>query len=125
MTLTFQSRDQLRAADAYKAAKDLEKNDLNRLPGLILGDGLLPTLAFVIEKSESQEGMKKAMDRVAQYLFKEDICKPPATGRRDSEGLLEYLLSHDSLTLQHVTSEVLAYLAYLKRFAKKGKDETS
>jgi CRISPR-associated protein Cmr5 len=110
--------EQLRAANALEPARNLDRSAINKLPALILANGLLATAAFC-EAESSGEGrgyMKRAMDATADHLAKRGLL---ASGKTTTKGLIEDLRGRDSHHLQRATTEALAFIAYLKRFAPK------
>ncbi len=108
----MQNLDQLRAAHAVKRARTLKKRSVNKLPAMILSNGLLATAAFT--KDGNREGMRDAMDAVADYLGSRNLIGP---GKVGCDGMINDLVSRSSIDLQRATSEALAYLSFLKRFA--------
>ncbi|CAI9084829.1 type III-B CRISPR module-associated protein Cmr5 [Candidatus Methylacidiphilum fumarolicum] len=110
----------LRAKHALKKAEGLKKESVNRLPGLIVSNGLLATLAFVCEEKPEREPLKIAMDAVAEYLSKRNILKDIKENNNAAKEMLHQLITKgSSLDLQQATYETLKYLAYLKRFSEK------
>ena len=107
--------DQLRAQHAHEAAGKTDRASVSKLPGMILTNGLLATLAFACEKDKKpRENMKAAADSLAAHLSK----RIPAIGSVNTgDALAVKLASGDALTLQRATNEALAYLTYLKRYA--------
>lgn len=110
--------DQLRAAHALEPAKNLDRSAINKLPALILANGLLATAAFCEAESsgEGRSHMKRAMDATADHLAKRGLL---ASDKNNTKGLIEDLSQRNSHHLQRATAEALAYIAYLKRFAPK------
>ncbi|TFE65871.1 type III-B CRISPR module-associated protein Cmr5 [Methylacidiphilum caldifontis] len=110
-----------RAEHALKNAKDLSKEKVNRLPGLIQGNGLLATLAFVSEEKEERKELKNAMEAVIDYLREREILNSSLNKENENKILITIneLTNGDSLKLQQATIESLKYLSYLKRFSKK------
>jgi len=119
----MKSLEQLRAAHAWPRALNLPPSEVNGLPPLIVNNGLLATAAFAAVKNDQNEpkrpGMKRAFDAVADYLAERGLL---TDDKRTVEGLLEDLPTRpDALPLQRATIEALAYLNYLKRFARPEK----
>ncbi len=120
----MQNLDQLRAAHALNAAADTDKSSVAKLPGMILTNGLLATLAFACEDGKPKRAaMHAAANALATHLAKiipevGTVTSGPALGTNLAKGT--------DLTLQRATTEALAYLSYLKRFAeKKDKSENN
>jgi len=116
----MQNLDQIRAAAANKLLPQGQKHNFDRsdvvgIPALILSNGLLPAAAFCCEQGKDKRaGMKHTFNGIAAHL-KERGLTNAATG----QDLIIDLAKQDSLTLQRATTEALAFLAYLKRFAVK------
>lgn len=109
-----QNLDQLRAASAVAPAAELSRSSISKLPGMILTNGLLSTAAFCDSGGENREDLRRAMIATIKHLAARDILSPDVCNIR---GLIEDLGKKDAFTLQRATSEALAFLAYLKRFA--------
>lgn len=112
--------EQRRAAHAWPRALDLTPAEVNGLPPLIVNNGLLATAAFAAVKDDEDRpkrpGMKRAFDAVADHLAEQGLL---AADKGTVEGLLQDLPARqDSAPLQRATTEALAYLNYLKRFAR-------
>lgn len=116
----MQNLDQIRAAAADKLLPQGQKHNFDRsdvvgIPALILGNGLLAAAAFCCEQGkEKRAGMKHAFDGIAVHLKAREL-----TNASTGQALISDLATKDSLTLQRATTEALAFLAYLKRFAVK------
>lgn len=113
----MQNLDQIRAAAALEPAKELDRSAISKLPGLILNNGLLSAAAFCGAEGggDNRGHLKKAMIATTKHLASQGIAAPDT---QDIRSLIDDLSKKDSLNLQRATSEALAYLAYLKRFAK-------
>lgn len=116
--------EQLRAAHALNHVGTLRKEAINSLPGLILANGLLATLAFCEASSsgDNRGDQKQALLVMADFLAAQEVLQNKPSGLTD---LLEELTSGSADQLQRVTDESLAYLSYLKRFARKQPREDS
>lgn len=114
----MQNLEQIRAAAALEPAQNLDRSAVNKLPALILANGLLATAAFCKAEGggDNRGHMKRALDAVAAHLARQRLIAPAVT---TTEGLIADLARLDSHHLQQATGEALAYLAYLKRFAPK------
>jgi CRISPR/Cas system CMR-associated protein Cmr5 small subunit len=116
----MQNLDQIRAAAADKLLPQGQKHNFDRsdvvgIPALILTNGLLAAAAFCCEDGkDKRQGMKRAFDGIASYLKSRSL-----TAATTGQALISDLATKDSLTLQRATTEALAFLAYLKRFAVK------
>ncbi len=116
----MQNLDQIRAAAADKLLPQGHKHNFDRtdvvgIPALILSNGLLAAAAFCCEEGkDKRQGMKNAFDGIAKHLKDRGL-----TTATSGQALISDLATKDSLTLQRATTEALALLAYLKRFAVK------
>lgn len=124
----MQNLDQIRAAAADKLlpqgkAHPFDRSDVVGIPALILSNGLLAAAAFcceVVNNQPKRPGMSAAFKGIAEHLSARGLITT-ATGQE----MIRDLATKDSLTLQRATTEALAFLAYLKRFAvKKEKSPT-
>ncbi len=117
--------DQIRAAAADKLLPHGQKHNFDRsdvvgIPALILTNGLLSAAAFCCEEGkDKRQGMKRAFDEIAEHLKNRGL-----TTASSGPALISDLANRNSLDLQRATTEALAFLAYLKRFAVK-KDKSS
>jgi len=113
----MQNLEQLRAAHALRAATLTDKSSVAKLPGMILTNGLLATLAFACEEGKiPRANMRIAADSLAQHLR---AVLPEAGAATSGCALARNLSLGEALTLQRATLESLAYFAYLKRYALK------
>lgn len=112
--------EQIRATNALEAANSVKKNAVSRLPAMILGNGLLSTSAFARDKGE---GLRDAMDALAIHLQKTGRISPTpkhleTEGHTANDDILNDLKGRDSTFLRLATIEALAYISFLKRFAR-------
>lgn len=119
--------EQLRASHALATVNgehggQITRSEVNKLPALIVGNGLLATAAFASETNDEREpkrpGMKHAMDSVATLLAQDVFAMAAMSGAADAGDLISKLSKAPSTDLQRATAEALAYLAYLKRFVR-------
>lgn len=110
--------EQIRAANALEPAKDLSRSAVNKLPAMILANGLLATAAFCNAEGggENRSDMKRALDATARHLANRGQL---ANGINTVAGMIQDLSHRSSHELQRATAEALAFIAYLKRFAPK------
>jgi CRISPR-associated protein Cmr5 len=116
--------EQIRAATALNPAKSLDKAAINKLPAMIINNGLLATTAFCISDSngKNRTDMAKALDETAKHLAGRAIL---TQGTGDAEAMIKDLSARDSYELQRATAEALAFIGYLRRFAQKSKNPSS
>ena len=97
----------------YKGANDGEV--VKKIPAMIRQNGILGALAFAYENAAKTSHAD---------VFRAIISHLHAIHRIEKEYSLEefikYLCTRDSLKLRAVTDEAMAYLNFLRRFAKKG-----
>ena len=125
----MQNLDQLRAAHALAwvntcttnpAAPTLVRRDASKLPAMLLTNGLLAAFAFACEEDKApRAGLKKVCEGIARHLADPSTGLPELAGIAAPDKLAAKLAVGDALTLQRATTESLAYLAYLKRYAPK------
>ncbi len=128
--------EQIRAENALNAlqsggpAHGCDKAEVSKLPALILSSGLLATTAYAVEKGG---GIEKALNALAKHLaderLKRLVLEPELATRLQRErravaasDMLEQFCRQNSQVLIAATSEALAYLGYLKRFAREKGD---
>ena len=125
----MQNLDQLRATHAVswekfcnpeKTKPTLTKADTAKLPAMILTNGLLGALAFAAEPGKDKRaGLKLAVTGIALHLSQPALGIPELAGITAPGALAARLAAGEALTLQRATTEALAYLSYLKRYAPK------
>ena len=107
--------EQVRAKHALDAMERISQSDkkgrgkrggdaLSSFPALILNNGLLATVAYCKKQGEGYEAIS---GEIARHL-----------GYGGSDELLRHLANSESAELRLKTAEALAYLNYLRRFAK-------
>jgi CRISPR type III-B/RAMP module-associated protein Cmr5 len=113
--------DQIRAAAALQPAKSLDKSAVNKLPAMIMSNGLLATIAFCHADSNgvNRIHMENALRATARHLAGQNLV---AAGTDDLMAFVKDLSERDSLHLQRATDEALAFISYLRRFAEKDKN---
>lgn len=114
---------QIRALNAVEAAKDgvfAGQNDgevVKKIPAYIIESGLLGALAFALEKGG---GHRAVFQAVLTHL--KSVDDPTARNAAGPEAWFEALANAPVSELRAATAETMAYLAFLRRFAKKEKD---
>lgn len=113
--------EQIRAAGALASAKSLDKSAVNKLPAMIMGNGLLATIAFCHAESSgsNRSHMERALMATAGHLAGQNLA---SAGNADLMALAQDLSGRDSHHLQRATAESLAFIGYLRRFARKDKN---
>jgi CRISPR/Cas system CMR-associated protein Cmr5 small subunit len=119
--------EQIRAANALSYASKATNTRgtqggevVKKLPALIMTNGLLAAGAFAFAKGE-EDGWYVCFNHLAAHLAdRETGVLPPGCGTLVK--LLEHLTKEaDSGVLQRSTAESLAWLAFAKRFVRKGR----
>jgi CRISPR-associated protein Cmr5 len=109
-----QTLQQERAASAWEHVQRVKQNLkeytplVRGAPATVLRDGLAPTLAFYGAKGASEH--KQLLGHLNEWTKKQLKFKEDA--------LLQYLLQCSSADYRQATTEALAYLVWLKRFAE-------
>ena len=85
---------------------------------LIKSDGILPALAFAVERKTNgdrkQQGCFLIAEAIAKHLSSEKVA---VTEAEDPDSLVDELAqAADASQLRRATAEALAFLSYLKRF---------
>ena len=116
--------EQLRAAHALPRANKLDRRATRKLPALIINNGLLAAAAFTLD-SDSRGEMRAVIVAIEEHLRDRGYIMASPSGPSDNDRVRSFiseLTNKKSIELQRATSEALAYLGYLKRFAPKGAD---
>lgn len=120
--------EQQRALHALKAAEDSDrfigkgggKKVASKVASMILTNGFIGAMAFAF--SNEREGYEAVFEAILDHLKKSK--RDYGLGTEDCRSFLKKLSEEASVdVLRAVTDESLAYLNYLRRFAKPGKDE--
>jgi len=116
--------DQVRAGHALAAAQPadrttpgFDRSDVQKLPALVINNGLVAAAAFTLDSAQ-RVGMKKVMDKLADHLAQRGIL---SHGTNTALAMITDLTTgahNRPLDLQRATMEALAYLGYAKRFAQ-------
>jgi CRISPR/Cas system CMR-associated protein Cmr5 small subunit len=124
--MTIKNLEQIRARNALVAAKDPYRGDnegevVKKIPAMIRGNGFLAAAAFALQKGGDYE---RVFAGIVNHLAGKEAAKLMQPG--SVEDLVRWLSTYGKATaarLREVTQEAMAYLAYLRRFARKG-DQT-
>ncbi len=116
--------EQIRAQNAFAAKDTIGKGAgggravAKKVPAQIITNGFLGALAFAIEDNG---GYLTVFNAIIKHLHDAKLdCGIAAT---DPSAFLDALSKKDAATLRAITAEAMAYLNYLRRFAKPGKDD--
>jgi hypothetical protein len=120
----MQNLEQIRARNALDfSAQPLAGQQggdvIKNLPHQIMNHGLLAVAAFGF--AENQQAVGRVFDAIAKHLADKDVAIVDATCT-DRSKLMQFLTRKEttSETLKLATAEAMAWLAYAKRFVKKG-----
>lgn len=108
------SLEQARATHAWQQCQGYGPKHVSvakSLPALIMGSGLMQTLAFCHQKNGEQE---EVAAQLRQWLNERFF---PGSGGAAFEPFMEKLLRADSRTYQMITSEAFAWLKWLRQLA--------
>lgn len=112
--------EQIRAKNAMNVEIDRNEKDsksiAKKVPTMILENGLLATATFALESKV--KGYRSVFENgIIPHLKDKDIDELPGE-HTDLRGFIGDLTARDSTVLRRITSEIMAYLNYLRRFAK-------
>lgn len=126
---TKNNLEQYRALMALASAKDIELGTgggqmvAKKASTQILENGFLGALAFAIEPKKGggfkNPGHQSVFEAVRKYLVGISALKKSPT----TEEMMFEASSRSADDLRYITSETVAYMNYLRRFAKPDKDE--
>lgn len=121
----IQKLEQGRAEFAYKcvnSALTLEsrkqkeyKSYVKKIPQMILSNGLGPTLAFVLAKSENGNAYDLIYNQIGKYLRSEAASRIRLPDQID---LIEWITSCNSTEYKYASREILSFFNWLRRFAE-------
>ena len=117
--------EQIRAKNAYAARDEIGTGKeggravAKKVPAMIVANGFIGALAFAIEDNG---GYLTVFQAIINHLH--DAHLDCGISAKEPGPFLDELCGRDADTLRAVTAESLAYLNYLRRFAKPGKDES-
>jgi CRISPR/Cas system CMR-associated protein Cmr5 small subunit len=115
----MQNLEQIRAAAALAVAEKTTKSDVSKLPALILANGLLAAATFASE-GDKRPKMAAVIDGLASHLSNSVFGIGPLASCNNANSMIKALSQHASSDdLQRATSEALAFIGYVKRFAQK------
>lgn len=123
-----QTLDQQRAAYAWQAVKHAQqelpkfgdfKNLVKGAPALIMGNGLMPSLAFYASRTSSNQKPAEALNDairgwLARRFMTEAAFKPLPKNYAD---VMDRLLKAPAAFYMQATDEALAMLKWLRQFA--------
>jgi CRISPR-associated protein Cmr5 len=116
-----QTEDQRRANRAWECINNVRHEPAasnyaslaQKMPSYILTNGLGQTLAYLRAKTSPGNEHDFLYRHVSGW-----VCEQLAPGKDKPRSLLEWLIQNDSNLYRRATTETLAFLAWLKRFAE-------
>jgi CRISPR-associated protein Cmr5 len=112
--IKFQDNEEKINDKAIKAYKSYTK----QIPMMIKTNGLGAALAFVKAKSKKEYAYHLIYQQITDWLKKEPIFITNEQWQNGSDDLVNVVISLNAREYSVVTGEVLAFLAWLKRFAE-------
>ena len=119
-----QTLDQMRAKFAWEAARGAHvklknfsdyKNLAKGAPALIMGNGLMPALAFY--KSRGKEHATLLMQDILNWLAQDGAKFTGKAASPSFDAMMQAMQSADSIAYMRQTDEALALLKWLRQFA--------
>ena len=112
--------DQERAEHALKGIKDIESKKyghyvsyVSSLPATIVMNGLGQALVTLLAKSKNYDPHKMLFDHVAGWL-----CKQVFGLKGPPDSMIDQLMEQNQTVYIHAQAEAMAYLSWLKQFAR-------
>ncbi len=119
--------EQIRAKNAYAARDEIRTGKeggravAKKVPAMIIANGFIGALAFAIE---DHGGYLDVFNAIIKHLHDAEARLDCGIAATEPAEFLDELCRRDADTLRAITNEAMAYLNYLRRFAKPGKEET-
>lgn len=100
-----------KAYDQVASVKELENYKINirKMPMMIQVNGLAQTVSFYQTKRDAH---KEILGHLYEYIKEEELVDI-----KQYKNLVELVVNLDSTDYRIITSEIMAYLQWLKRFA--------
>ena len=120
--MKIQNLEQIRARNAYEASRGKtfpgahDGEVVKKIPAQIRQNGLLGALAFAKENEQKKTGHADVFFAIITHL---KTLNQLSQNVGNLDGLIDHLTKCDSGQLRAVTAEVMAYLNFLRRFARK------
>ena len=93
---------------------------VKKIPAMIRQNGILGALAFAVENND-KSGHADVFRAIIKHLADKQVAA--LTAECEPRTFIEALTQADAAKLRAITAEAMAYLNYLRRFAKKGGDQ--
>jgi CRISPR-associated protein Cmr5 len=115
--------EQKRAELAYRLVSEVKQRQKDyeswaqKLPAMIMTNGLGQTLAFLYSKRNKDPEKKLLYDHLSEWLLSKDA---PVAWENEEGDLIKRIIhpSTTSITYRQATQEALAFIGWLKRFAE-------
>lgn len=125
--------EQIRAKNALQDAPKIKPgegggcNPAKEVPAMIILDGFLGAMAFAVQRTDKgmlkKEGHYSVFEAIVNHLSDREIGLLEIRSK-SVDDLLIKACDWNADKLRAITAESMAYLNYLRRFAKPGKEES-
>ncbi|MFU0784237.1 MAG: type III-B CRISPR module-associated protein Cmr5 [Thermoanaerobacterium thermosaccharolyticum] len=105
-----------KALEKYSKFLENYRSYARKIPTMILTNGLGQTVAFVRSKFEKETAYKLLYTQITEYI--KSSCTSRITMPQEKNDLVEWVISCNSTEYRYITSEVLAFLNWLRRLAE-------
>ena len=122
--------DQLRGLNAFAMAEDVKRSTgggqmtAKKVATQVRENGFLGALAFALERKKDggfkNAGHQSVFETIRRHLLS---AKRLSSECDSTDAMFEKVSEGSADELRAVTDETMAYMNYLRRFAKPGKDE--
>jgi CRISPR type III-B/RAMP module-associated protein Cmr5 len=124
----IRAKNALAAAQKYRFSGKEDGQVVKKVPTMIRENGLLGALSFAVERNDKGHlknlGHYDIWQAIVDHLATMPQLMPHASAGHESpatpDAFVNEMVASDAALLRAVTSETMAYLNYLRRFAKKG-----
>ncbi len=119
--------EQIRAKNALAAAPTIGRGVgggravAKKVPAMIIDNGFVGAMAFAVEDAD-KNGYQSVFKAILIHLKDAGMMYGITKDENNLSGFLRELCEKDAVILRAITAEALAYLNYLRRFAKPDKD---
>ncbi|MBW1963133.1 MAG: type III-B CRISPR module-associated protein Cmr5 [Deltaproteobacteria bacterium] len=109
--------EQERAAHAWKCVQNCGKDYVNlakSAPALVMGNGLMQTLAFFQSKSKGKDHYSNLNSHIFSWL---ETRFPEKCKGNNYNNVMSFLHNSDPLKYRQATEETLEFLRWIRQFA--------
>ena len=104
--------------DCDTADQDNYAGEAKRLPVRIMASGLGQAMAFINAKAANRGGLKRLHSDLTAWVIRDQAKRIFASESLNEDSLLHSVIRGDSEFLRWATTETLAFLQWLNRFAE-------